>query len=214
MEWLPWVSKTVVCEWEALMQKQRVYPVEEDQGEYNSEEFQAGYKARQECASWASRATRSWRAGWSEANAGLIANAVVKAEDSSARGATSPDFLSDGDEWLDGQFRETFGGAGSSTTDRTRSLAKQIRGGLLVLFSIMELLVVFAYGEFGGKLNHLGILGFLVLIVTFAVAISWIGISTKLHANRWVRLSLWLLQGFWLLLLLALACMAMFVGRS
>jgi hypothetical protein len=62
---------------EDYMQIPRFYPLSDDEPQFNDEEFQAGYDARLSGAAWASSATRSWRAGWADADAGLRADAVA-----------------------------------------------------------------------------------------------------------------------------------------
>ncbi len=50
----------------------RFSPMDDDVEEFDDEEFQAGYDARMTDAPLASSATRSWRAGWADADAGLL----------------------------------------------------------------------------------------------------------------------------------------------
>ncbi len=59
------------------MQIARFFPLTDDEAYFNDEEFQAGYDARLAGAAWASSATRSWRAGWADADAGLHTAAVA-----------------------------------------------------------------------------------------------------------------------------------------
>jgi hypothetical protein len=54
----------------------RFSPIDDDQPEFNPEEFQAGYDARQRAA-WATSATRSWRAGWVDADASIVTDANI-----------------------------------------------------------------------------------------------------------------------------------------
>jgi hypothetical protein len=54
----------------------RFSPINDDEPEFNSEEFQAGYDARQRGAAWATSATRSWRAGWVDADASIVTDAM------------------------------------------------------------------------------------------------------------------------------------------
>jgi len=53
------------------MQIPRFSPLDDDEVEFDKEEFQAGYDARIAKASQSYTATRSWRAGWADADAGL-----------------------------------------------------------------------------------------------------------------------------------------------
>jgi hypothetical protein len=59
------------------MQTESFSRLTEDEVTLNNEEFQAGYEARVTGAAWASSATRSWRAGWSDADAWLQTMAVA-----------------------------------------------------------------------------------------------------------------------------------------
>jgi hypothetical protein len=53
------------------MQIPRFSPIDDDSRDFDDEEFQAGYDARLAGVSHSMTATRSWRAGWADADAGL-----------------------------------------------------------------------------------------------------------------------------------------------
>lgn len=53
------------------MDMPRFSPMDDDARNFDDEEFQAGYDARMTDVPLASSATRSWRAGWADADAGL-----------------------------------------------------------------------------------------------------------------------------------------------
>ena len=56
-------------------------PIDDDQPEFNPEEFQAGYDACQRGATWATSATRSWRAGWVDAETSIVTKRETSADE-------------------------------------------------------------------------------------------------------------------------------------
>ena len=46
----------------------RFSPIDDDSQAWNEDEYEAGYQARQEGAPSSISATRSWRAGWADAD--------------------------------------------------------------------------------------------------------------------------------------------------
>jgi hypothetical protein len=50
------------------MQITRISPIDDDERSWNAGEYEAGYHARREGASASMTATRSWRAGWADAD--------------------------------------------------------------------------------------------------------------------------------------------------
>jgi hypothetical protein len=55
-----------------MMEIPRFTPVDDDEPEFNSGEFSAGYDARLNNVPLAQSATRSWRAGWADADMVLM----------------------------------------------------------------------------------------------------------------------------------------------
>ena len=50
------------------VQTTRFSPIDDEVQSWNSDEYEAGYQARQEGATASFTATRSWRAGWADAD--------------------------------------------------------------------------------------------------------------------------------------------------
>ena len=50
------------------VQISRFSPIDDEVQSWNSDEYEAGYQARQEGATASFTATRSWRAGWADAD--------------------------------------------------------------------------------------------------------------------------------------------------
>jgi hypothetical protein len=61
------------------MQKPRFSPLEGDNTPFNPEEFEAGYIARLAGEPQCLNATRGWRAGWVDADAGFSNSEISKA---------------------------------------------------------------------------------------------------------------------------------------
>jgi hypothetical protein len=58
------------------MEIPRFLPIDDDEPEFNSREFAAGYDARFKGEPLAQCATRSWRAGWADADMAMISEVV------------------------------------------------------------------------------------------------------------------------------------------
>jgi hypothetical protein len=66
-------SQTVVYDTlEAIMDIPSFSPLDDDNAPFDSKEFDAGYLARLSGEPQSLTATRGWRAGWADADAGLI----------------------------------------------------------------------------------------------------------------------------------------------
>lgn len=56
------------------MQIQRFSPTDDDVHGFSDDEYEAGYGARLAGIEWSMCATRSWRAGWADADMGMHAD--------------------------------------------------------------------------------------------------------------------------------------------
>jgi hypothetical protein len=82
------------------MQIPRFSPLDDDETGFDSEQFEAGYDARHSGAAWASSATRSWRAGWCDAEAGLFAAALNRIGERLSGETPYPAFVIDSETHL------------------------------------------------------------------------------------------------------------------